>query len=92
VKIRFSTSAFHHLEHIHAYMARDNRDAASETIDKILRSIDKLGEHPQLGRPGAREGTRELVHPPFLIVYRIMGDALVSVEAVLHGSRRYPAG
>jgi toxin ParE1/3/4 len=91
VKIRFSTRAFNHLEHIHAYIARDNWDAAAETVEKILRAIDKLAEYPQIGRPGTRAGTRELVHPPFLIVYRIVDDALLSVEAVLHGSRRYPA-
>ncbi|MDQ2949544.1 MAG: type II toxin-antitoxin system RelE/ParE family toxin [Acidobacteriota bacterium] len=88
MNIRFAPRALKHLQQIHAFIERDKPDAAANTIERVLTAAEKLQEHPNLGRPGRRKGTRELVHPPFLIVYRIKGDA-VEIAAVLHGNRKY---
>jgi toxin ParE1/3/4 len=46
---------------------------------------------PHRGRPGKKEGTRELVLSPlpYLVVYGISGDA-VHIVRVLHGAQKWP--
>lgn len=52
--------------------------------------INRL-EHPGLshiGRPGLVEGTRELVVPPYIIVYELNeGEGEIIILAVMHGAR-----
>jgi toxin ParE1/3/4 len=83
-----SPSALKHLEAIYRLIAEDNPDAAASTIDRLLRAIEQLTSHPRLGHPGRRANTLELVHPPFIIVYRIRRER-IEIVAVLHGKRRY---
>ncbi len=41
-----------------------------------------------MGRPGRVEGTRELVEPPYIIVYGVDEPAdEISVLAIVHGAR-----
>ncbi|MGH9584819.1 MAG: type II toxin-antitoxin system RelE/ParE family toxin [Bryobacteraceae bacterium] len=45
---------------------------------------------PLLGRRGRHPGTRELIHAPYAIVYRVNDEQrCIHIEAVFHGSRRY---
>ncbi|MBV9503785.1 MAG: type II toxin-antitoxin system RelE/ParE family toxin [Acidobacteriia bacterium] len=46
---------------------------------------------PHRGRPGKKEGTRELVLTPlpYIVVYRIAGDAIYIVR-ILHGAQKWP--
>ncbi len=85
---RLSRRAFRDLEEIFDYIAEGKPDAAAHTVEKILQAIQQLERYPQIGRFGRRAGTRELAHPPFVIVYR-MRDSLISVDAILHGRRAY---
>ena len=43
------------------------------------------------GRPGKKEGTRELVMSPlpYIVVYTVRGDA-VYVVRILHGAQQWP--
>jgi toxin ParE1/3/4 len=60
---------------------------ADAVVDRILSSIEKLGEFPSMARAGQVEGTREWVVPrlAYVIVYRV-DDALdsVTVIAIFH--------
>ena len=61
------------LDHIFGWVAQRNPRAATELIRRIRARIGKL-ETPSLarmGRPGLEEGTRELVEPPYIIVYGV---------------------
>jgi addiction module RelE/StbE family toxin len=60
--------------------------------EAIERSVRRLVDHPQSGRPGRVEGTRELVVPgtPYVIVYRVEADQIIVVLRVLHGAQRWP--
>lgn len=41
-----------------------------------------------IGRPGSREGTRELVEWPYIIVYKVSDDReVITILAVVHGAR-----
>jgi len=57
----------------------------------IYESVKSLARFPHRGRPGRRQGTRELVlFPlPFLAVYRIRGD-VIEILRILHGAQNRP--
>ena len=88
MKIRWAARTLEHLEQIHDYISVDSPDAADRTIEKILESAERLTSHPKLGRPGRSPGRRELIHPPFIIVYSEVED-VINIEAVFHGNRKY---
>ena len=70
---------------------RDRDIAAAERMEAAFRgSIDRLRIMPYLGRPGRVVGTREwVVHPNYLLIYRIENETLVVLRA-LHARQRYP--
>lgn len=73
------------------YIAQDNPLAAVSQGDRIDAQVDVLLQHPQLGRPGRKPGTRELVisHTPFIVVYRIKGQR-IELLRLLHGAQKWP--
>ena len=73
------------------FVARDNPSAARRLVARIAASVEALGDHPHLGRPGRITGTRELVvaETPYIVPYRVRGDD-VEILAVFHGARRWP--
>jgi len=64
---------------------------ARNTALTIYESAAWLKTFPNLGRPGRKPGTREVVIPnlPILIIYRVL-DAHVEVARILHGARKWP--
>jgi toxin ParE1/3/4 len=46
---------------------------------------------PNRGRPGKKEGTRELIMSllPYMMIYTVRGDA-VYVVRILHGAQQWP--
>lgn len=75
-----------------AYIAQDNPMAAVTQGDRIGEQIDMLLQHPQMGRPGRKKGTRELVisRTPFVVVYQVKGTR-IEVIRLLHSSQQWPA-
>lgn len=59
--------------------------------DRIAEQIDILQQHPQMGRPGRKQGTRELVisRTPFIVVYRIKAKR-IELLRLLHGAQKWP--
>jgi plasmid stabilization system protein ParE len=56
----------------------------------ILARIDRLAIPglSYIGRPGLVEGTRELIEPPYIIVYMVDEPAdEIAVLAIVHGAR-----
>ncbi len=82
-----STNRFEQLD----YIAQDNPSAAISQDEQIEYQVDMLMQHPQMGRPGRKKGTRELVisRTPFVVVYRIKGDQ-IQIIRLLHSSQQYP--
>jgi toxin ParE1/3/4 len=73
-------------------MAEDDPMKAITQGDRIAEQIDILQQHPQIGRPGRKQGTRELVisRTPFIVVYRIKAKR-IELLRVLHGSQQWPS-
>jgi toxin ParE1/3/4 len=91
VKIRWTPIAAEDLKSAYEYVAERNPTGADGLVDRILSTIDLLQRHPEMGRPGRVNATRELVVPgtPFLVVYRIHRNQ-VQVLSVLHAARKWP--
>ena len=88
MKVRISENAESQLNRIWDYIAKDSPDTASNVIASILDAISRLTDYPKSGRPARREGTRELVRPPYVIVYRIEED-VIDVLSIFHGNQRF---
>jgi toxin ParE1/3/4 len=86
MRVRWLRASAQDLAHIRAYIAQHNRSAAENMRLLIIEAIRQLRELPRLGRPGRREGTRELIVAPYIVVYRIAGD-VVEILAVYHGAQ-----
>ena len=82
-----------HLEDLYEYIAESHESAAANQVATLLRATGTLGDFPELGRPGRRRGTRELVvsGTPYIVAYRVRLGA-VEILAVIHGARRWLRG
>ena len=78
------------LDEILDWISRDNPRAAAALVRRILARVERLATPglSHMGRPGLVEGTRELVEPPYIIVYMVDEpvDEIV-VLAIVHGAR-----
>lgn len=74
VAIRFAESALTDLESIRAWYAEQGvPDVGERLLREIVASIEALADHPDMGRVVPEFGQpflRELIRPPFRIVYR----------------------
>ena len=74
VAVGFAESAFADLESIRAWYAEQGvRDVGERLIGEIVASIEALADHPDMGRivpEFDQPFLRELIRPPFRIVYR----------------------
>ena len=73
------------------FITQDNPLAAVSQGDRIYEQVDILLQHPQMGRPGRKQGTRELVisRTPFIVVYRLNGKR-IELLRLLHGAQKWP--
>lgn len=93
MRILWRERAIRHLAAIEDYVEQRNPAAARAVQMRIARSVSLLSSHPEMGRPGRVEGTRELVvgDTPYIVAYAIIGDE-VRILAVLHGAQRWSDG
>jgi toxin ParE1/3/4 len=88
-KIIWSPDAFHDLDGIYVYIARDSQTIAATVVERILDAIDRLADFPLLG-PRIREWKtspyRHIVIPPHRVIYRFEQD-VVFIIAIIHGAR-----
>ena len=91
VRIRFAESAAGDLEAVRGwYTERGVREVGMRLVAEIIDRVQDLADHPDLGRvvPEFRQPfLRELIHPPFRIVYRRDSDA-VRIVRIWRGERR----
>ena len=78
------------LDGIFEWISKDNPRAAAAIVERIRGRINRLAFPglAHIGRPGLVEGTRELVEPPYIIVYEVDESAEeITVLAVVHAAR-----
>jgi len=74
IAIRFAESAITDLEAIRNWYAEIGvPDVGDRFVEEIVTRVEALGKHPEMGRivpEFDQPFLRELIHPPFRIVYR----------------------
>lgn len=91
MKVVWSRRAIRHLVCLREYIEKDSEQNAALVAKRIVKAVDLLQAHPEIGRPGRVVGTRELVVPetPFIIPYRVRGECLELI-AVFRGRQKWP--
>ena len=85
----WSTPAIEDLTGIRDYIAQGSKYYAAEFIQRILQTVERLEQFPELGRliPEVEDQTaRELIFQNYRILYRLKQDHL-DIAAVIHGRR-----
>lgn len=86
----WSETALDDLEVITDYIGRYSLPAAIRLRNDIEARVERLTEHPYMYRIGRIPETREaLIHPNYLLVYKVGSDA-VTIVNVMHTRREYP--
>jgi toxin ParE1/3/4 len=91
MKIIWSRRAIRQFVHLRQYIDRASEQNAELVAKWILKAVDLLQSHPEMGRSGRVVGTRELVvtNTPYIIPYRVRGERL-ELLAVFHGRQKWP--
>lgn len=72
------------------YIAEDSPATAKRLLDLIKDHVQSLAAYPNLGRPGRKNGTLELVvHKHYVVVYRTVASR-VDILRVRHTARQWP--
>jgi len=85
-QIRWTTEAADELETAVKHILQDNPAAARNVAQAVIDRIEQLAAFPGLGRPGEVKGTRELVSPPYVVVYRST-EEIVEILHIWHGAQ-----
>lgn len=89
MRIEWSREAQEELWNIIDYIDDRNPQAALILLREIETAVHSLSLNPFMYRLGRVDNTREIVvHPNYLIVYRIIGH--IEVLSVIHAKREYP--
>jgi toxin ParE1/3/4 len=91
MKVVWSRRAIRHLIDLREYIEKDSEQNVALVAKRILKAVDRLQSHPEMGRPGRIIGTRELVVPdtPYIIPYRVRRERLELI-AVFHARQKWP--
>lgn len=91
MKIVWTEPARRDLRAIFTYIAEENPHAAKRVLAEIQERVVVLQNHPQLGRIGRVEGTRELVlkGTHYILPYRVKAQQ-IQILAVFHSARAWP--
>lgn len=91
MQIVWTQPALRDLAAVRAYIAQDNLRAADGQVGRIFLVVASLLQFPEMGRPGRRAGTRELVanRTPYVVPYRLRGSE-IQILRILHGRQRWP--
>lgn len=93
IRIVWTSPALEDVQEIRAYIARDSPRYGRVVAERLVAAVERLHSHPLSGRivPEVGQSTlREVIEPPYRIVYRVRAE-LLEVVAVVHAARRFPA-
>lgn len=89
MKIIWSDSAIFDLESIRDFIAKDSIYYASQFIEKIINSVEKLVNFPEMGRsvPEVEDNfIRELLFQNYRIIYKLE-KSKIFIITVIHQNR-----
>ena len=75
MSIKWTRTALRTLDEVAGYIANDNPARATTFVLELRNSVNKLQDHPELGRAGRVLGTLELtLHKNYIAIYRLRGS------------------
>jgi toxin ParE1/3/4 len=91
MRLIWTAAALRDLAAARAYIAHDSPHAADDQVGRVLTAVSRLLRFPEIGRPGRRGGTRELVvnRTPYIVAYQVRAGA-IEILRVLHARQRWP--
>ena len=91
MELRWTREAAADLERITDYLFQHVPDRAADLVRAVYDAPALLLEFPDRGRPGKKEGTRELVLSPlpYLVAYAVRSD-VIFILRILHGAQQWP--
>ena len=87
-QIIWTDEALRWLEDIFEYIAAENPDAASRTVEGIFERAQVLSQYPEMGHRflHSARNVRILHHDQYLIAYLAKDDGNVDILGVFHGA------
>jgi toxin ParE1/3/4 len=90
MKLVIRAEAATDLEDIQNWIEKDSPAGAVRMIRRIRAKMDLLliRGMADIGRPGREDGTRELIEPPYIIVYEVnRSREEIVILAIFHGAQ-----
>ena len=93
MRVRFTRPAQADLQRIHAYIAKDNPEAASRVVARLIEQARALADHPQQGRKTDEPDVHAIVVPQirYLVFYRVSENEIQIIH-IRHTARSRPRG
>jgi plasmid stabilization system protein ParE len=92
--VSWTKQASSDLAAIRAFINQDSPHYASIVVAQLIAATDRLVVFPESGRAVPEFDNplvREVVHPPYRIVYRLVGADQIHILTVHHSSQRFPS-
>jgi toxin ParE1/3/4 len=93
-KIIWSSQARDDLRDIVTFIAANNPPAAESFGFRLMAKVDMLEQFPEIGRivpEEQNENIREIISPPYRIIYRVLAENhVVAIARVWHSARGEP--
>jgi toxin ParE1/3/4 len=92
VEVIWTSQAYNDLKEIYDFIALDSPKLADYMRDKIYERTLILRTFPSIGRivPEIQSPKiRELIEGKYRVVYEIIADEIILIQAVRHGSRNF---
>jgi toxin ParE1/3/4 len=90
LRVVWTPEALQDRDDVWHYIATDSPLAAARMDALFSHTAARLIDHPNLGRPGRIQGTRELIpHESYRLVYEISGET-VWMLVLIHTARQWP--
>ena len=88
-EVTWSSEALSDLDLIVAYIAHFDRDAAERVAQRLIDAGESLNTFPSRGRPQGDDIRALPIVPPYLILYRVIGDDVLILR--IRRGRRGPS-
>lgn len=91
MRIRWTRLATRDFQHICDYTENNYGVGTAERLAlQILGAIRGLTQFPNIGRPGYRKGTREIIFTdtPYIGIYRIR-EEMIEIVRIVHGAQKW---
>jgi len=84
--IRWTAEASDQFEAAVKHIQQGNPTVGRNVAQALVERIEQLAAFPGLGRTGEFAGTRELVIPPYVVVYRST-EEIIEILYIWHGAQ-----